>query len=48
MKKERKKKEKKTVNYRIETCRRVLISSPLYQEGAGTSVTAGQQLFYQM
>jgi hypothetical protein len=32
-------KEKKIVNYRIETCRRMLISPPLYQVGAGTFVT---------
>jgi hypothetical protein len=29
----------KIVNYRIETCRRVLISTPLYQVGAGTFAT---------
>jgi hypothetical protein len=34
-----KKKKKKKVNYRIETSRRVLISTPLYQVGAGTFVT---------
>jgi hypothetical protein len=33
------KKEKTLVNYRIETCRRVLMSTPLYQVGAGTFVT---------
>jgi hypothetical protein len=37
--KERKEERKKIVNYRIETCRRVLISTPLYQVGAGTFVT---------
>jgi hypothetical protein len=31
--------ENKTVNYRKETCRRALISTPLYQVGAGTIVT---------
>jgi hypothetical protein len=35
----RKEKKKESINYRIETCRRVLISSPLYQVGAGTLVT---------
>jgi hypothetical protein len=30
---------KKIVNYRIETCRRVLINTPLYQVGAETFVT---------
>jgi hypothetical protein len=41
MRKEKKKKgkEKKRANYRIETCRKVLISTPLYQVGAGTFVT---------
>jgi hypothetical protein len=33
------KKENKIVNYRIEACRRVLISTPLYQVGAGNFVT---------
>jgi hypothetical protein len=32
-------KEKKLVNYGIETCRRVLISTSLYQVSAGTFVT---------
>jgi hypothetical protein len=32
-------KEKKIVNSRIETCRRVLISTSLYHAGAGTFVT---------
>jgi hypothetical protein len=32
-------KEKEIANYRIETCRRVLIITPLYQEGAGDFVT---------
>jgi hypothetical protein len=36
--KRKKRIEKKVVNYRIETCRRVLISTPLYQAGAGTFV----------
>jgi hypothetical protein len=39
MRKEKKRNEKKIVNYRIETCRRVLISTPLYQVGARTFVT---------
>jgi hypothetical protein len=30
-------KEKKIVNYKIETCRRVLISTPLYQVRAGVN-----------
>jgi hypothetical protein len=38
-KEKRKQKERKEVNYRIEICRRVLISAPLYQVGAGTFVT---------
>jgi hypothetical protein len=29
------KKERKIVNYRIETCRRVLISTPVYKVDAG-------------
>jgi hypothetical protein len=37
----RKRKEKKIVGFRIETCRRVPISPPLYQVGAGTFVTKG-------
>jgi hypothetical protein len=40
-KRENRRKEKKIVNYRIETCRRVLTSTPLYQVGAGTFVTYG-------
>jgi hypothetical protein len=39
MRKEKKRKENKTVNCRIETGRRVFISTPLYQVGAGTFVT---------
>jgi hypothetical protein len=39
MRKEKKRKEKKIVSHRIETCRRVLISTPLYQVGAGTFAT---------
>jgi hypothetical protein len=34
-------KEKKIANYRIETYRRALISTPLCQAGAGTFVTWG-------
>jgi hypothetical protein len=34
--KERKGKEKKIANYRIETCRRVFVSTPLHQVGAVT------------
>jgi hypothetical protein len=32
-------KEKKIAKYRIETCRKVLISTPVYQIGAGTFMT---------
>jgi hypothetical protein len=32
-------KEKKVANYKTETSRRVLISTPLYQVGVGTFVT---------
>jgi hypothetical protein len=38
MRKEKKGKEK-VVNYRIEACRRALISTLLYQAGAGTFAT---------
>jgi hypothetical protein len=38
-KRKEKRKEKKIVSYRIEICRRVFISTPLYQVGAGTFVT---------
>jgi hypothetical protein len=37
--KKRKGKKKKIVKYRMKTCRRVLISTPQYQVGAGTFVT---------
>jgi hypothetical protein len=37
--KNREEKEKKIDTYRIETCRRVLISIPLCHIGAGTFVT---------
>jgi hypothetical protein len=37
--KENERKEKKIANYRIEARRRVLISTPLHQAGAGTIVT---------
>jgi hypothetical protein len=43
MRKEKKKntEEKKIVNYRIETCRRGLIGTPLYQVGAVNFVSHG-------
>jgi hypothetical protein len=37
-KRKKERKERKIVNYRRRTCKRVLISTPLYQVGAGTFV----------
>jgi hypothetical protein len=48
---EKEKKENKLVNYRIETCRRVLISTPLYQVGVETFVIhieSGGQIYWQV